>query len=170
MPESTATAISQVLTIALIVFVVRWLLEVEGPTVPETHGESFFYRTKWQMRMAGLAVAGFFTVVLMLSLKEAEVRRDRLLFSLVFGVFILLGIWLASGVVTTNQTGITKKVLWISHSFRWDEITEVSYSEKRKEIHIRAADRKMTVDRRFIAGEQLLKQITERTGLRPKRL
>ncbi len=170
MSESVGAAISQVLTIALIVFVVQWLLGVEGPKVPETRGESFFYRTKWQMRIAGLAVAGFFTVVLVLSLREVEVSRDRLLFSLIFGVFIPLGIWLASGVITTNQMGITKKVLWVSHSFLWGEITEVSYSEKRKEIRIRAADRKMTVDRRFIAGKHLLKQITERTGLHPKML
>ena len=45
-------------------------------------------------------------------------------------VFFVLGVWLASGSVSTTQTSITKRVLWRSLSFRWDQITEVRLHKK----------------------------------------
>ena len=82
------------------------------------------------------------------------------------GIFFLLGLWLASGSVSTTQTSITKRILWRSLSFRWDQVTEVRLHKRDGgAIELRAGTRKLIVDSRFVAFEHLLNEIQNRTQL-----
>lgn len=45
--------------------------------------------------------------------------------------FFTAGLRLASGSVSTDQSGITKSSLWYSRSFQWKEITEIRLHRKK---------------------------------------
>ena len=78
-----------------------------------------------------------------------------------------MGLWLASGSVITDQAGLTKRVLWYSHSFRWSEITEIRLPKKQAGgIELRAGSRKLLIDFRFNALRHLLDEIERHTGLK----
>jgi hypothetical protein len=81
--------------------------------------------------------------------------------------FILGSFWLASGSVTTNATGITKRVLWRSHFFRWADITELRMYKKRGDaLELRAGSQTMIIDSRFVAFQHLLNEIERHTQRR----
>ena len=83
-------------------------------------------------------------------------------------VFALMGLWLGSGAVTTNQSGITKSVIWHSRSFRWDDITEIRlHKNDGGAIDLRAGKQKLIIDVRFVARQHLLTEIIARTKLQP---
>ena len=83
-------------------------------------------------------------------------------------VVVSLGsLWLASGSVSTNASGITQKVLWRSRFFRWSDITEVRMHKKRGEANeLRAGSEKIVIDSRFVAFQHLLNEIEDHTQLR----
>jgi len=82
--------------------------------------------------------------------------------------FVILGLWLASGSVTTNQTGITKTVLWRSRSLQWGDITEIRLHKKQGgAIELRSGVQKLVIDSRFDAFQHLLDDIETRTQLQP---
>lgn len=57
-----------------------------------------------------------------------------------------------SGVVLTDQNGITKKSLWKSQVFRWEEIPQVQVHKRDAgAIELRAGSRRLIVDSRFVA-------------------
>jgi hypothetical protein len=85
-------------------------------------------------------------------LSEGSARENTVvnLFLLAFGP---LGLWFGTGVVTSDQNGITKRFLWHSVSLRWNEITEVRLHKKDDgAIELRGNLRKLIVDSRFVAA------------------
>ncbi len=80
--------------------------------------------------------------------------------------FILESFWLASGSVSTNANGITKRVLWRSHFLRWADITEVRMHKKRGDaIELRAGSQIIMIDSRFAAFQHLLNEVERHTQL-----
>jgi hypothetical protein len=81
-------------------------------------------------------------------------------------IFVVVGIWIASGSVTTNQIGITKKGLLHSRAFTWGEITEIRLRKKQGgAIEVRAGSQKLIIDSRIIAFHHLLSEIEGYTHL-----
>jgi hypothetical protein len=83
-------------------------------------------------------------------------------------LFLILGIWIASGVVTLDSAGLTRKVLGFVRSFRWEEITEIELFQRHHAIRLRAGSHKMTIGGAYVAPRKLLDEITRRTGLEPQ--
>jgi hypothetical protein len=164
--ENAASLIGQVATVALIVVATRWLIGAKGAQLPRTRDGTNVYGIKWQMRTFGLAL-GVFSALL--STWAWHDRRSVDLVILVIPlVFLVIGIWLASGLVTTDQNGITKKVLWRSRSIRWGDITEVRLHKRDGgAIELRAGSRKLIIDSRFVAPQHLLNEIADHTQLQP---
>jgi hypothetical protein len=82
-------------------------------------------------------------------------------------LFSLGSLSLAIGSISTNASGITKRVLWSSCFFRWGDITEVRMHKKRgAAIELRAGSQKMVIDSRFVPFQHLLNEIEGHTQLR----
>lgn len=90
------------------------------------------------------------------------------LLTIVFGSLALFGIWLRTGSIETDQTGITKTVFWHKKTLKWEEITDVWLLPNNQGIKLNAAARQLIVDMRFIGRAQLLDEISQFTGLNPK--
>jgi hypothetical protein len=98
---------------------------------------------------------------------KVQLRKNTVvnLFLLAFGP---LGLWFGTGVVTSDQNGITKRFLWHSVSLRWNEITEVRLHKKDDgAIELRGNLRKLIVDSRFVAPMYLENEIAQQTKLEP---
>lgn len=168
--QNSISFILQVATVALIVIATRWLFRAKGAELPKTrHGKSV-YGIKWQWRALGFAGAAFWIVVSIWSSHDLHSRPDGVLIAIT-AVFVTVGLWLASGSVITNQSGITKRVLWRSCSLRWDDITEIRLHKKQGEaIELRAGLQKLVIDSRFDAFQHLLNEIEDHTRLQPTRV
>lgn len=70
------------------------------------------------------------------------------------------------GSVVTDRSGITVSFFGYSNSLDWDEITEVRFKEKTKAIVLRAGQKKLAIDSRFVAREHLLNEIEAHTRSR----
>src|SRR5581483_5390439 len=139
----------------------------KGSLFPTTRDGASLYRIKWQWRAVGLVGAVFWVVVSIWSSLEQHSRPDAVLIGITVA-FVIAGLWLASGSVTTNQTGITKKGLWHSHSFQWKDITEVRLHKKRGvAIELRSGGQKLVIDSRLDAFQHLLNEIEDQTQLHP---
>jgi hypothetical protein len=78
------------------------------------------------------------------------------------------GLWLASGLVTTDSVGIKKQMLCRSCSLRWDEITEIRLLSKDiGAIDLPAGSRKLIIESRFLGFQYLLDEIRSYTNLQP---
>jgi hypothetical protein len=166
MYKSFLSALSSAATVALIVAATRWLVRAKGAQLPKSRNGAEVYGIKWQIRALGLVAV---TLSVAFSVWS---RVDQQYFDwksvVVAAIFFLLGVWLASGSLTTTPTTITKKVLWRSQSFRWDQVTEIRVHKRDGgAIELRAGQRKLIVDSRFVAFEHLLNEIRSRTQLRP---
>jgi hypothetical protein len=165
--ENSANLILQVATVAVIVVATRWLFGVKGAQVPRTRGDTRIYSIKWQWRAVGLASVTFWAIVLIWSWRDRGSRPDATLIVITVA-FVLAGLWLASGSVRTNPVGITKSVLWRSHSFPWGDITEIRLHKKQGgAIELRAGSRRLVIDSRFVAFRHLLTEIEDHTQLHP---
>jgi hypothetical protein len=165
--QNSVSLIWQVAVVALIAVATRWLLGARGAALPRTRESTSVYGIKWQWRAVGLAGGAFWVVVSVWSSHDLHSRPDGALIAITV-TFIAIGLWLASGSVTTNQTGITKTVLWCSRSFRWGDITEIRLHRKQGgAIELRAGPQKLVVDSRFVAFQHLLSEIEDRTKLHP---
>jgi hypothetical protein len=92
-------------------------------------------------------------------------RQDEI-FAAFTILFVAMCLWIASGSLTSNQFGITKKGLWRSHTFGWGDITEIRLHKKQGgAIELRADSQKLVIDFRIIAFEHLLREIEDRTHL-----
>jgi hypothetical protein len=165
MGGSFLSVVGSITTVALIVIATRWLSGAKGSQVPRTREGTSVYEIKWQWRAVGFAGAVFWVVVLTWSWHDLHSRPDGLLIAITVA-FVAIGLWLASGSVSTNRVGITKRVLWGSRSFQWGDITEIRLHEKQGgAIELRAGPQKLVIDSRFVAFEHLLKEIKDHTQL-----
>jgi hypothetical protein len=164
--QNSVSFILQAVTVALIVVATRWLFGAKGATLPRIRDGTKVYGIKWQWRAVGLAGGAFWVVVLFWSWHDLR-HSDGVLIAIT-ATFVIIGLWLGSGSVSTNQAGITKRVLWRSRSFHWGDITEIRLHKKQGEaIELRAGPQKLVVDSRFVAFEHLLNEIEDHTQLLP---
>lgn len=116
----------------------------------------------------GFGTAGLFTAVLISFHQEFFDRRSLWLISIPF-FFILSGIWLANGTVIIGNDEIVKKTFWSARSLRWAEISSIRFYETQKCIELRGENRKLVVDVRFVALQQLLDEVLRRTQVQVER-
>jgi hypothetical protein len=96
-------------------------------------------------------------------------ERQSLWLTLIPFFFILLGIWLANGSVIISEDEITKKTLWSVRSLRWEKISGIRFYEKQKYIELCGENRKLVVDVRFVALQQLLDEVLRHTQVQVER-
>jgi hypothetical protein len=165
--QNSISFIARVATVALIVIATRWLFGAKGASLPRTRDGSSIYGIKWQWRAIGTAGGVFWIIVSIWSWHDRHSRPDGVLIGITVA-FLAVGLWIASGSVITNQTGITKRVLWRSLSLAWKDITEVRlHNRQGGAIELRAGPKKLVIDSRFIGFQHLLNEIEDRTQLRP---
>ena len=159
--------LSVVAAVALIAIATRWLSGARGSPLPRSRDGANIYGIKWQWRTVGIVGAIFWVVVLMWSWRDQHSRPDGVLITITV-LFVTGGLWLASGSISTNQSGITKRSLWRSCSFQWKEITEIRLHKKQGgAIELRSGTRKLIIDSRFNAFQHLLDDIEARSQLQP---
>ena len=167
MDDSFRRLAGSIISIALIVIATRWLFGATGAQIPQTRGGANVYGIKWQWRAVGLGGAAFWVVATTWSWHELHSRPDGVLIAITL-TFVTIGLWLATGSVSTDQTGITKRALGHPRSFLWRDITEIRLHERQGgAIELRAGPQKLVIDSRFVAFQHLLTEIEDRTHLRP---
>jgi hypothetical protein len=158
----------QAATVALIVIAMRWLGRARGAESPKVRVGGNIYGIKWQVRLVGYSGALFFVGVIIWFRRDLASAGDETLAVIMFA-FGLLGLWYASGSITTDERGVTKKGFFLSRSFRWDDITEVRLHKRDGgAIELRAGSQKVIVDSRFAASHHLLEEIIAQTKLQPR--
>ena len=150
--------------VALIATATRWLFNAKGDQKPTFRNGAHVYGLKWQIRMVSYAAA-----VLFLLLGIEGVRQDlgsaRWTIDFLFAGAAVACLWFGSGVVLTDQNGITKKSLWKSQVLRWEEISQVQVHKRDAgAIELLAGSRRLIVDSRFVAPASLLREIEDRTN------
>ena len=167
MGNSFISAVGSAASVALIVVATRWLSEVKGAQFPRTRGGACVYGIKWQWRAVGLAGGIFWVILSIWSWRDLN-HPGRTLLAAITVAFVAAGLWIGSGSVTTNRTGITKTALGRSRSFQWSDITEIRLHTKQGgAIELRAGAQKLVIDSRFVAFQHLLKEIEDQTQLQP---
>jgi hypothetical protein len=166
MTDSFITFIIQVASVALVVFLARWLLTARGSDVPRIKAGKSIYRVKWQMRALGYGTAAFCSL-LAVKFNEDWTIPKRLIFPILFWVLAASGLWLASGAIIIDDQRITKRRFGISHSLNCDQISEVRVIKKRGLIKVCGGHRNLTIDSRLNATEHLLNEIRRRSGIDP---
>ncbi|MGB9073105.1 MAG: hypothetical protein WCC22_10600 [Terriglobales bacterium] len=152
-------------TVALIVVATRWLFNSKGAQNPTSRNGANIYGLRWQIRVVSYMAAAFF---LFLSIEGflQDSHLARWTIDLLFVGLAIASLWFGSGVVVTDQNGITKKSLWKSQLLRWDEISHIqAHKRDAGAIELRAGSRKLIVDSRFVAAACLLREIKDRTNL-----
>lgn len=157
----SASFIGQVATVALIAIGTRWVINAKGAQFPKTSGETSIYGIKWPWRAVGFVSGAFWVVILVWS--RHDLRHLDVKLILVPAVFVIGGLWLGIGSVSTDEVGITKRFLWKERSFRWNDISEIRFHKKKGAIELRAGSKKLVIDYRIVAFEHLLREIEERT-------
>ena len=167
MTTSLGGIVSSTITVALIAVATRWLATAKGSDRPETRDGINLYRIKWQWRAAGFVGVVFWIAICILESRDFHSRPRGVSIGITV-VFLAAGLWIATGSVTTDQTGITKKGLWRNYSFQWKEITEIRLHRKQGgAIELRAGAQKLVMDSRLNAFRHLLNEIEDRTQIRP---
>ena len=167
MKSTFLSAFGSIATVALIVIATRWLIGAKGAELPRIRDGNNIYTIKWQWRTVGLLGGVFWLVVLVWSWRDLHSRPDFGLFTLTLA-FVTAGLWLGSGKVTTNETGISRTGLWRSRYFRWKEVTEFRLHKRQGgAIELRSGSQKLIIDSRFAAFQHLLSEIEDRTQLHP---
>jgi hypothetical protein len=167
MTTSPGSIVFSIATVTLIAVATRWIASAKGSDLPEARDGINLYRIKWQWRAAGLIGVFFWIAICILASRDSHSRPSGLLigFTLVFTASCLS---ITTGSVTTDQAGITKKGLWRNYSLQWKEITEIRlYKKQRGAIELHASAQKLVVDSRLNAFQHLLKEIEDRTQIRP---
>ena len=160
--QNSLSFLTQVVTIALIAILIRSLTRAKGAPLPKTRNGTSVYRIKWQWRLFGLTAGLCCVAGLAWSWYDLH-HPDGLITGLTV-TFTAASIWLASGSITTNQAGITKKGLWRSLFFQWKDITEVRLHKKQGgAIELRSGAQKLVIDSRFNAFQHLLNEIEDHT-------
>lgn len=158
-----------VVTVALTVYAIRWLTTAKGPQCPKIQGDVSVYEIKWPLRAVAYAGAALCIGLTIVGFRD-DLARGRWLVSVLFMAFTLLAVWFGTGVVTSDQKGITKRFLWHSVFLRWDEITEIRLHKRDGgAIELRSNRRKLIIDSRFVAPTYLQQEIAQRTKLQALR-
>jgi hypothetical protein len=156
--------IGSIASVALIAIATRWLATAKGAQFPRTNNGTNVYGTKRAWRVVGLGGVGFFVILLIWS--WIDLRHPDFVMASISPIFILAGLWMGIGSVTTDQGGITKRTIWRSRSLRWEEITEIRFFGKGT-LDLRAGSRILSVDSRVNAFQHLIEEIKEHTRLPP---
>lgn len=166
MGSSFLSIVGSIATVALIAIATRWVSSAKGSQLPKTRDGASVYGIKWQWRAVGFA-GGLFAVVMSVW-SWHDLHRPEWGLIAISVTFLIISLWLASGSVTTNQSGITKRGLWYSRSFHWKEIKEVRLHKRQGgAIELRSGAGKLIIDSRFNAFQHLLNEIEDRTQLQP---
>jgi hypothetical protein len=168
MTESIPSLIGQIAVIAITAKAIHWLRTANGGSLPRSDPDGRnVYEIKWQWKAVGFTTAIFGCVLAVWRSHDFHSMRDWVSI-IFFPALALSGLWLATGLVTTDSMGIKKRMLWRSRSLRWDQITEVRLLSKDiGAIDLRAGRRKLIVESRFVGFRHLLDEITNRTNLQP---
>jgi len=164
--QNPITFISQVATVVLIAVGLRWLFSARGTPLPRLRDGTSIYGIRWQWRAVAIVGVAFGVLVSVWSWHDLH-RPDRVMIAIA-GVFAAMGLWLATGLVTTDRAGITKKNIWRTQHFSWTEVTEIRiHKSQGGAIELRSGSRKLVVDFRFVAFDHLVSEIVEQTHLKP---
>ncbi len=162
--------VKRIAIVALTAYEIRWLFGAKSAQTPKIQGDLKLYEIKWQMRAVAYASAALWFGFAFYGLRDDVASHGRWPLDLLLLALGLISLWFGSGVVTTDQTGITKTSCWHSASLRWDEIAEVRLHKRDGgAIELRGNSRKLIVDSRFVAPAYLQNEIAERTKLQPLR-
>jgi hypothetical protein len=130
-------------------------------------GDVAVYSIKWSIRAVAYAAA-LLCLVLAVADLRASLSGGRWGFNVLFATLALGAAWFGTGVVTSDQNGVSKRFLWRSYSLRWEDISEVRLHRRDGgAIELRGSGKKLIVDSRFIAPVHLRHQIEQRTHLQP---
>ena len=111
-------------TVALIVFGIRWLTTAKGADTPKIDGDVAVYTIKRPIRAVAYAAA-LLCLVLAVADLRANLSSGRWAMNVLFAALALGAAWFGTGVVTSDQNGVSKRFLWRSCSLRWEDICEV---------------------------------------------
>lgn len=126
------------------------------------------YRVSWVYRGIGTGVAVFVPVLDVLAARQnADSWSRSSLAGHIFSLMMIVwGIWIAAGVVRTDDQRVTKTFLWRSRSLKWSDVTKIKFLRRDiGAIELRADDRKLVIDSRFSPFQRLIDEVTDRTGL-----
>jgi hypothetical protein len=158
-----------VATVALIAFATRWVTLDKGPDAPKIEGTVAIYRIRWPVRAAAYTAAALFLVFAFADLR-GDLTGRRWLVLLLFVTLALGAVWFGTGVVTLDETAISKRFLWHSSSLRWDEISEIRLHKRDGgAIELRGNGKNLIVDSRFVAPAYLRRALEQRTKLQALR-
>lgn len=156
-----------VATVALIAFATRWLTLDKGSDLPKIKGTVAIYRMRWPVRAAGYTAAALFLVIAVAEMR-AQSGGHRWPVTLLFVILAMGAVWFGTGVVTSDDTAISKRFLWRSSSLRWEEISEIRLHKRDGgAIELRGIGKNLIVDSRFVARVHLRREIEQRTKLQP---
>src|SRR5262245_62020055 len=116
--------IIQTLVVASIVGAVDWVLTADRSAAPTVRGERTIYEVRRRIHVATLISAAVSAAIAVSNYQDLNSIEDWLL-TLVFGGFAILGVCYATGSITTDKNGVTKRVFWHRNALSWAEITEV---------------------------------------------
>lgn len=168
MTESLPSLIGQVATVAVTVKAIHWLRTAKDASLPRSRPDGTkVYGIKSQWRVVGLITAAFGGVLAVVPPHDWHSIAGWVSITF-FPALAILGLSLASGLVTTDSVGIKKRMLWRSCWLRWDEITEIRLLSKDiGAIDLRAGSRNLIIESRFLGFWPLLDEITTHTKLAP---
>jgi hypothetical protein len=155
-------------TVVLIVVATRWLLNGKDVETAKTIGDTHVYGIRRRIKVMGFGTASLFIAVLIGFHQEFFNPRSLWLIAIP-SFFILAAIWLANGSVITTEDGIVKRTLWSAQTLPWQEISSIRFYERQKYIELLGENRKLTIDVRFVALEQLLDEIVHHTKAQVER-
>lgn len=124
-------------------------------------------RRRWPIRAAAYTAALLFLVFAFVDLRAKLDGRGWVL--LILWLALASGaVWLGTGIVTTNNSAISKGFLWRTSFLRWDEIREIRLHKRDGgAIELRGNGKTLIVDSRFVAPAHLRREVEQRTKLQP---
>lgn len=168
MSPQISSIVWQTATVVLIVIVTRWLLNGKEVETPKTIGDKRVYEIRGRIKIMGFGAASLFIAVLIGFYQEFFKPRSLWLIAIPL-FFIFVAIWLANGSVITTGNGIVKQTLWSTQELPWQEISSIRFYERQKYIELLGENRKLTIDVRFVALEQLLDEIAHYSKVQVER-
>src|SRR5262245_58508430 len=100
--------IIQTLVVASIVGAVDWVLTVDRNVAATVRGERTVYNVSRRIHVASL-ISAVICAVLAVSDYQNRNSIGEWLLSFFFGCFVVLGLYMATGSVTTDRNGVTKR-------------------------------------------------------------